>query len=173
MSSHSSQDLSSSEKMSSNSSQDLSSPHSSQDLSCPTDCLLHSPINSVNCSDSSNAADSSHVDTNSPPAITSDIDMTNGPAVLSMEALSLRAVVLYPHLHKFLEVADEDASIPISNEDELLEVLECFHPGLRLDARTLDETLLELFKLLVRPFFEHIESFDEETNTMLYWGVSL
>lgn len=92
---------------------------------------------------------------------------------MSLIAPPLRAVVLNEELHKFLVVAHSDAPMPSANANELLEVLECFHPGLRLDPFTSEDTLLQLFNLLVRPFFHRMEHCDEESNVMLYWRVAL
>ncbi|KAH9808936.1 hypothetical protein DFH28DRAFT_888353, partial [Melampsora americana] len=85
----------------------------------------------------------------------------------------LRALVIEDHLHKFLEVADRNARMPQATVGELVEILALFHPGLRLDSRTTHRTALQLFNILVRPFIQKMESFDEVSNTMHYWDVGL
>ncbi|EGG02494.1 uncharacterized protein MELLADRAFT_110089 [Melampsora larici-populina 98AG31] len=101
----------------------------------------------------------------------SDEPINAPPPPSSVISYQLQAIVLHDHLHKFLVVCDNTAEVPTATKNELLEVLACFHPGLRLDPRIEEATLSELFKLLVRPYFESMEDFDEETNAMLYWGV--
>lgn len=85
----------------------------------------------------------------------------------------LQALILDEELHVFLVVADNQAPMPTVNKDQLFEVIAIFHPGLRLHPLISEDTLLQLFNLLVRPFFHHMEGFDKESNVMLYWRVSL
>ncbi|EGG04617.1 uncharacterized protein MELLADRAFT_108286 [Melampsora larici-populina 98AG31] len=79
----------------------------------------------------------------------------------------LRAVLLEEHLHIFLPLAHVDAPMPRTNKQNLLEMLALFHPGLRLDPNIAQPTALQLFNLLVRPFIQRMEDFNEETNTSL------
>ncbi|EGG06748.1 uncharacterized protein MELLADRAFT_63126 [Melampsora larici-populina 98AG31] len=88
-------------------------------------------------------------------------------------SVRLRALILDHRLRKFLAVCHEDAPIPTATKDDLLKLLASFHPGLRLDTRISEETLSQLFTLIVRPFFLNMDYFDEETNVMLYWDVPL
>lgn len=80
-----------------------------------------------------------------------------------------RAVILGTHLQKFLAVAYKGGSVPTATKNELLEILALFHPGLRLTIETSHEKLLALFDLLVRPYFELLEEFDEENEVMYFW----
>lgn len=80
-----------------------------------------------------------------------------------------RALLLETHLQKFLAVCDENVPIPDASKAELLEIIALFHPGLRLNLETLEEKLLALFQLLVRPYFEAMEEFDEANSVMYFW----
>ncbi|EGG01032.1 uncharacterized protein MELLADRAFT_111296 [Melampsora larici-populina 98AG31] len=88
-------------------------------------------------------------------------------------AMALRALVLEDDLHVFLQVAGGNVRLPLVTTTQLVEILAVFHPGLRLGRRLSRTTAVRLFDLLVRPFIEHMESFDEETNIMSYWEVPL
>lgn len=84
-----------------------------------------------------------------------------------------RSLVLPPNLIKFIQLYDDvDLNVEATTE-EYHNIIDLFHPQLQLPQNFDQSTLISIFDILVRPFFQRLEDFDEDSGCINYVTVEV